>query len=75
VALLGNREILHVDTTLLMERPKLKPHKPAIRETLAGALGVTLDRVNVKATTGEGMGFVGRQEGVAALAVATLSRP
>jgi 2-C-methyl-D-erythritol 2,4-cyclodiphosphate synthase len=75
VALLGNREILHVDTTLLMERPKLKPHKPAIRESLAGALGVTLDRVNVKATTGEGMGFVGRQEGVAALAVATLSRP
>ena len=75
VALLGAREILHVDTTVLMERPKLKPHKAAIRETLAGALGVTLDRVNVKATTGEGMGFVGRQEGVAALAVATLSRP
>ena len=75
VALLGNREVLHVDTTLLMEQPKLKPHKPAIREMLAGALGVTLDRVNVKATTGEGMGFVGRQEGVAALAVATLSRP
>ena len=75
VALLGSREVLHVDTTLLMEQPKLKPYKPAIREMLAGALGVTLDRVNVKATTGEGMGFVGRQEGVAALAVATLSRP
>ena len=75
VALLGSREVLHVDTTLLMERPKLKPHKPAIRETLAGALGVPLDRVNVKATTGEGMGFVGREEGVAAMAVATLSRP
>jgi 2-C-methyl-D-erythritol 2,4-cyclodiphosphate synthase len=75
VALLGNREILHVDTTLLMERPKLKPHKDAIREVLAGALGVTLDRVNVKASTGEGIGFVGREEGVAALAVATLSRP
>ena len=75
VALLGNREVLHVDTTLVMERPKLKPHKQAIRETLAGALGVTLDRVNVKATTGEGIGFVGREEGVAALAVATLTRP
>ena len=74
VALLGNREILHVDTTLLMERPKLRPHKPAIRETLAGALGVTLDRVNVKATTGEGMGFVGRGEGAAALAIATLTQ-
>ena len=75
VALLGNREILHVDTTVLMERPKLAPHKEAIRETLAGALGVAPDRVNVKATTNERMGFVGREEGVAALAVATLSRP
>ncbi|CAA9526549.1 MAG: 2-C-methyl-D-erythritol 2,4-cyclodiphosphate synthase [uncultured Solirubrobacteraceae bacterium] len=75
VALLGNREVLHVDTTLLMERPKLKPYKDTIRETLAGALGVTVDRVNIKASTGEGIGFVGREEGVAALAVATLSRP
>ena len=75
VALLGPREVLHVDTTVLMERPKLAPHKQAIRETLAGALGVAPDRVNVKATTGERLGFVGREEGVAALAVATLSRP
>ena len=74
VALLSGREILHVDTTLLMERPKLAPHKPAIREALAGAMGVPADRVNVKATTGEKLGFVGREEGVAALAVATLSR-
>ena len=75
VGLLGAREVLHVDTTVLMERPKLKAHKPAIRETLAGALGVDAGRVNIKATTGEGLGFVGRQEGVAALAVATLSLP
>jgi 2-C-methyl-D-erythritol 2,4-cyclodiphosphate synthase len=75
VSLLGPREILHVDTTLLLERPKLAPHKPAIREALAGAMGVQPDRVNVKATTGEKLGFVGREEGVAALAVATLSRP
>jgi 2-C-methyl-D-erythritol 2,4-cyclodiphosphate synthase len=75
VALLGEREVLHVDTTLLMERPKLAPHKAAIRDALAGALGVAPDRVNVKATTGERLGFVGREEGVAALAVATLSRP
>ena len=75
VALLGAREVVHVDTTVLMERPKLKPHKQAIRETLAGALGVAPDRVNIKATTGEGLGFVGRQEGVAALAVVTLSLP
>ena len=73
VALLGAREVLHVDTTLVMERPKLQPHKQAIRQTLADVLGVAPDRVSVKATTGEGIGFVGREEGVAALAVATLS--
>jgi 2-C-methyl-D-erythritol 2,4-cyclodiphosphate synthase len=75
VELLGGREILHVDTTLLLERPKLAPHKAAIRDALAGAMGVAADRVNVKATTGERLGFVGREEGVAALAVATLTRP
>ena len=75
VALLGPREILHVDTTVVMERPKLAPHKAGIRDTLAGALGIAPDRVNVKATTGEGIGFVGRGEGVAALAVATLQAP
>ena len=57
-----------------MERPRLGPHKAAIRASLADALGVASERVNVKATTGEGMGFVGRGEGVAALAVATLAR-
>ena len=66
--------MLHVDVSVLMERPKLAPHKPAIRDALAGAMGVPPDRVNVKATTGEKLGFVGREEGVAALAVATLSR-
>ena len=73
VALLGAREVLHVDVSVLMERPKLAPHKQAIRQTLARALGVAPDRVNVKATTGERVGFVGREEGVAALAVATLA--
>jgi 2-C-methyl-D-erythritol 2,4-cyclodiphosphate synthase len=73
VALLGAREIVHVDMTLVMERPKLKPHKAAIRTALAGAMRIGTERVNVKATTGEGIGFVGREEGVAALAVATLS--
>jgi 2-C-methyl-D-erythritol 2,4-cyclodiphosphate synthase len=61
--------IRHVDCTVMMERPKLSPHRDAIRASLEQALGCT---VNVKATTGEGMGFVGRGEGVAALAVATL---
>jgi 2-C-methyl-D-erythritol 2,4-cyclodiphosphate synthase len=73
VALLAPREVLHVDATVVIERPRLAPHKAAIRDGLAAALGVPAERVNVKATTGEGIGFVGRQEGVAALAVATLS--
>jgi 2-C-methyl-D-erythritol 2,4-cyclodiphosphate synthase len=59
----------HVDATVMMERPKLAPHRDQIRARLEEVLGCT---VNVKATTGEGMGFVGRGEGVAALAVATL---
>jgi len=62
--------IEHVDATVMMERPRLSPHRDAIRASLEAVLGCT---VNVKATTGEGMGFVGRGEGVAALAVATLS--
>ena len=64
--------VAHVDATVVMERPKLAPHRDAIRDTLAGVLGLEPRRVNVKASTGEGMGFVGRGEGVAALAVATL---
>jgi 2-C-methyl-D-erythritol 2,4-cyclodiphosphate synthase len=67
--------IVHVDTTVIMERPKLAPYRDAMRETLAGAMQVGLPHVNVKATTGERMGFVGRGEGVAAMAVATLDRP
>jgi 2-C-methyl-D-erythritol 2,4-cyclodiphosphate synthase len=66
--------VAHVDTTVVMERPKLGPHRAEIRASLAGALGIEVDRVNVKASTGEGMGFVGRGEGVAALAVVTLAR-
>jgi 2-C-methyl-D-erythritol 2,4-cyclodiphosphate synthase len=65
-------EVVNVDCTVLTEAPKLAPHRQAIRERLARALGLSPTRVNVKATTGEGMGFVGRGEGVAALAAASL---
>ena len=64
--------IVHVDSTVLMERPKIGPHRAAIRERLAEALGLERSAVNVKASTGEAMGFVGRLEGVAALAVVTV---
>ena len=74
VATLAERglTLVHVDTTVLMERPKVGPHRAAMRERLADALGLDVASVNVKASTGEGMGFVGRLEGVAALAVATV---
>jgi 2-C-methyl-D-erythritol 2,4-cyclodiphosphate synthase len=62
----------HCDTTVLMERPKLAPHRDAIRESLAGGLKLPFESVNVKASTGEGLGFVGRAEGVAALAIVTV---
>jgi 2-C-methyl-D-erythritol 2,4-cyclodiphosphate synthase len=60
----------HVDATVMLERPKLAPHREAIMARLTEAVGAS---VHVKATTGEGMGFVGREEGVAAMAVATLT--
>ena len=76
VVYLGERgwAIGNVDATVVLERPKLAPFRAAIRASLAGALGLAEDAVNVKATTGEGMGFVGRGEGAAAMAVATLDR-
>jgi 2-C-methyl-D-erythritol 2,4-cyclodiphosphate synthase len=64
--------IVNVDCTVVMERPKLGPRREEIRGRLAQALGLEADRVNVKATTGEGIGFVGRGEGVAALAIVSL---
>ena len=75
VGLLGDRAIVHVDATVVMERPKLAPHKREIAATLAEAMGVGPQAVNVKASTAERMGFVGREEGIAAMAVATLRRP
>jgi 2-C-methyl-D-erythritol 2,4-cyclodiphosphate synthase len=74
VATLAERglAVTHVDATVVMERPKLAPYRDAMRAALADGLGVVPEHVSVKASTGEGMGFVGRGEGVAALAVATL---
>jgi 2-C-methyl-D-erythritol 2,4-cyclodiphosphate synthase len=67
--------IVNVDATVILEQPQLGPHREAMRETIARALGVGAGQVSVKATRGEGMGFIGRGEGAAALAVATLERP
>ena len=66
--------VVNVDATVVIERPKLAPVREQIRTTLADALGVGVDAVSVKATRGEGMGFIGREEGAAALAVAMVMR-
>ena len=67
--------IVHVDVTLLCERPKIGPHREAMRARTAEVLGLALSRVSVKATTTERMGFLGREEGLAAQATATVERP
>ncbi len=74
VAAKGGR-LINVDVTLICERPKIKPHRQAMRERLAQILDLPLDRVSVKATTTEGMGFTGRGEGLAAQALATVETP
>lgn len=67
--------LVNVDVTLICERPKVKPHRQAMRERLAALLSLPLDAVSVKATTTEAMGFTGRGEGLAAQALATIDLP
>ncbi len=62
----------YIDSTVIMERPKLGPYIAEMKSKLAEALNLLSERINIKAKTNEGMGFVGRQEGVAALAVAAV---
>lgn len=67
--------IAHTDVTLICERPKVGPHRAAMQARVAEILGLALDRVSIKATTTEKLGFTGREEGIAAQAVATLRLP
>jgi 2-C-methyl-D-erythritol 2,4-cyclodiphosphate synthase len=73
-ALLAARRLRigHIDAIVIVERPKLGPHFPAMREALAGALGIESQRINLKAKTNEGVDAVGRGEAIAAQAIATL---
>ena len=65
-------EVSNVDCTIAMQRPKLRPHIDLMRERLAEVIGISVDRVSVKATTTERLGFEGREEGVSATAVTLL---
>ncbi len=64
-----------LDVTIIAERPRLGAHLPQMRQTIGEALGLDAGRVNVKATTNEGIGALGRGEGIAAIAVALLNEP
>jgi 2-C-methyl-D-erythritol 2,4-cyclodiphosphate synthase len=76
VELLGEKRfgIGNVDVVVVAEKPKLVEHKRLMREKLSGVLGIGVENVNIKAKTGEGLGFAGRGEGIAVHAVATLIR-
>ncbi len=71
---LGGR-IVNVDSTLVAQAPKIYPHVKLMKRNVAQALGLAEGQVGIKATTNEGMGFVGREEGIAAMAVASLEFP
>jgi 2-C-methyl-D-erythritol 2,4-cyclodiphosphate synthase len=66
--------VVHLDATVICDAPKLAPHRDEMRSRLAAAVGLQPLEVNVKFTTNEGLGFIGREEGMAALATATVER-
>ena len=76
-ALLASKSatILNIDSTLIAEEPKMSPHLALMKERIGAALELPPHRIGIKATTNESMGFLGRGEGIAALATATLDRP
>ena len=67
--------IVHVDVTLICEAPKIAPHRARMTQRLSEILEISTDRISIKATTTEGLGFTGRQEGIAAMASATVALP
>lgn len=67
-------ELGNIDATIAAEQPKLNPHIPAMQQTMAEVMGVSTDALSIKATTSEKLGFVGRREGIAAYAVALITR-
>jgi 2-C-methyl-D-erythritol 2,4-cyclodiphosphate synthase len=67
-------KVANVDSTVIAERPKLAPHLGSMKEAISGILRLETSRIGIKATTNEGLGFAGRREGIAAMAVALLVR-
>jgi len=67
--------IVNIDVSLAAERPKIYPHLSAMKDHLSAALGIPREKVGIKATTNERLGFIGREEGIAAMAVAAVDLP
>jgi len=75
IAAQKNARVVNVDATVLAEAPKISPHIAAMQEKIADALGVKANAISIKATTNEGLGAIGRSEGIAAIAVASVGVP
>jgi len=75
IAAQKNARVVNVDATVLAEAPKISPHIAAMQEKIADALGVNANAISIKATTNEGLGAIGRSEGMAAIAVASVEVP
>jgi len=73
IAAQKNARVVNVDATVLAEAPKISPHLTAMQEKIADALGVKANAISIKATTNEGLGAIGRSEGMAAIAVASVA--
>jgi 2-C-methyl-D-erythritol 2,4-cyclodiphosphate synthase len=73
--ILHQGRIINIDATVMAQAPKIGPHVPAMKANIAKALGIAEQRVGIKATTNEHLGFVGREEGMAAMAVASVDLP
>jgi 2-C-methyl-D-erythritol 2,4-cyclodiphosphate synthase len=67
--------IINIDSTLIAQQPKIAPHLRRMKENIAEALGVNINRIGIKATTNELLGFIGREEGIAAMAIASVELP
>ena len=72
---LRNGRLINIDSTLVAQEPKVMPYLPEMKANIAAALGVEVKRIGIKATTNEHLGFVGRGEGIAAMAVASIDLP
>jgi len=70
-----NGRIINIDATLIAQAPKIMPHAPQMKLNIAEALSIPLNRIGIKATTNEHLGFIGREEGIAAMAVAAIDLP